>query len=712
MAPFHFTPITLTGTGRPEQLDGLVTDASFLSVLRVSPALGRGFLPGDVQPGSARVAVLGDGVWARDFGRDPAVVGRPVTLNGERVTIVGVMPPGFAYPHWAQIYLSARHVVPAYPLRPNDDPTGLYNHYLPMIGRLADGVTLADARAEQRVIYGRLHQEHPDLVDEDDAIVRMVPLRDSLVADVRPALLLLTAAVALVLLIACANVANLLLARSTTRQQEIAMRAALGASRWRLARQLLTESLVLSLVGGAAGVAAAWWYLPLLVALAPGDVQRVHPAIGWPVLAAALGLSIATGLVFGLAPTARTAADASALGSQGRATTGRRGRLTRDALVVGEVAVSLALLVSAALMIQSFANLRRVDPGFRTDHRFAMRIDLPAERYPDGARQARFFDALLGGLAGMPGVEGVAAAGRLPFAGGNSTRGLTLDHASPVPEPGAGIRVISPDFFRVLDIPILHGRAFTGADRDGAAPVAIVDETMARQVLARRGRARAAVPDRELGPVDGDRGHRGRRHPRRPAGRSDPEFYVPYRQVPWTFMSVVVESSARSDAVAAEVRRALAGVDPDLPVPTPRPMAELVRSSVSLDQFEMLLLAIFAGLALVLATVGLYGVLSFVVSRRTHEMALRLALGATPGNVWRLVVGDGLKLAATGIAAGVGLALVLTRALTTWLFGVAPTDPVTFAGVALALALVAIVASAVPARRATRVDPMVSFRVE
>ncbi len=712
MAPFHFTPITLTGTGRPEQLDGLVTDASFLSVLRVSPALGRGFLPGDVQPGSARVAVLGDGVWARDFGRDPAVVGRPVTLNGEHVTIVGVMPPGFAYPHWAQIYLSARHVVPAYPLRPNDDPTGLYNHYLPMIGRLADGVTLADARAEQRVIYGRLHQEHPDLVDEDDAIVRMVPLRDSLVADVRPALLLLTAAVALVLLIACANVANLLLARSTTRQQEIAMRAALGASRWRLARQLLTESLVLSLVGGAAGVAAAWWYLPLLVALAPGDVQRVHPAIGWPVLAAALGLSIATGLVFGLAPTARTAADASALGSQGRATTGRRGRLTRDALVVGEVAVSLALLVSAALMIQSFANLRRVDPGFRTDHRFAMRIDLPAERYPDGARQARFFDALLGGLAGMPGVEGVAAAGRLPFAGGNSTRGLTLDHASPVPEPGAGIRVISPDFFRVLDIPILHGRAFTGADRDGAAPVAIVDETMARQywpgedALGRRFRIGSSGPWMEIVGIAGDVIHDDLRD------APDPEFYVPYRQVPWTFMSVVVESSARSDAVAAEVRRALAGVDPDLPVPTPRPMAELVRSSVSLDQFEMLLLAIFAGLALVLATVGLYGVLSFVVSRRTHEMALRLALGATPGNVWRLVVGDGLKLAATGIAAGVGLALVLTRALTTWLFGVAPTDPVTFAGVALALALVAIVASAVPARRATRVDPMVSFRVE
>ena len=712
MAAMRFASVTLTGAGRPERLDGLVVDANFLSVLRVSPALGRGFLPGDVQGGAARVVLLGDGVWARDFGRDPAVVGRPVTLDGERVTVVGVMPPGFAYPHWAQVYVSARHVVPEYPLRPGADPTGLYNHYLSMIGRLADGVTPAVAQAEQRVIFGRLQREHPDLVDAEDAVVPLVRLRDSLVEDVRPALLVLTVAVALVLLIGCANIANLLLARSTARQQEIAMRAALGASRWRLARQLLTESLVLSLAGGVAGVATARWYLPVLVALAPADFQHLHPALGWPVLAAALGLSMATGIVFGLAPAAQAVGHAGALASQGRVTTGRRGRLVRDALVVGEVAVSLALLAAAALMIESFVHLRAVDPGFQTANRLAMRIDLPAERYPDGARQARFFDQLLERLAAAPGVEGVAAAGRLPFAGGNSTRGLTLDHAAPEPDPGAGIRVISPDFFRVLGIPILRGRAFAGSDRDGAAPVAIVDQTMARRswpnedALGRRFRIGDSGPWMEIVGVAGDVIHDDLREA--PA----PEFYVPYRQLPWTFMSVVIETPARPDAAIADVRRALAAVNPEVPVPAVRPMADLVRSSVSLDRFEMLLLAIFAGLALVLATVGLYGVMSFLVSRRTHEMALRLALGATAGDVWRLVVGDGLKLAATGIAAGVGLGLVLTRALGTWLFGVAPTDPVTFAGVALALALVAVVASAVPARRATRVDPMVSFRVE
>ena len=358
-------------------------------------------------------------------------------------------------------------------------------------------------------------------MDAEDAVVPLVRLRDSLVEDVRPALLVLTAAVALVLLIGCANIANLLLARSTARRQEIAMRSALGASRWRLARQLLTESLVLSLVGGVVGVATARWYLPLLVALAPGELQRAHPALGWPVLAAALGLSMATGIVFGLAPAAQAVGHAGALASQGRVTTGRRARRVRDALVVGEVAVSLALLVAAALMIQSFAHLREVDPGFRTDHRLTARIDLPAERYPDGARQARFFDQLLERLAAAPGVEGAAAAGRLPFAGGNSSRGLDARPRLARAGSGRGHSGHQPGLLprdghpdpprpRVRQLGSRRRRAGRHRGRDDGAPGPGPGE----DALGRRFRIGSS------GPVDGDRGNRGRRHPRRPAGRA------------------------------------------------------------------------------------------------------------------------------------------------------------------------------------------------
>ena len=506
--------------------------------------------------------------------------------------------------------------------------------------------------------------------------MRMESLRDSLVEGIRPALLVLTAAVALVLLIGCANIANLLLARSTARQQEIAMRAVLGASRggWRATCSPRASCSACRRGGGRGGCRVV---SPVARGAGAGRRPARPPGDRMAVLAAALGLSIATGLVFGLAPAAQTAGHAGALASQGRVHgAGRRGRLVRDALVVGEVAVSLALLASAALMIESFANLRRVDPGFRTDHRFATRIDLPAERYPDGARQARFFDALLDGLAGMPGVEGVAAAGRLPFAGGNSSRGLTLDHASPVPEPGRG-----------------HSR-----HQPGLLPRARHSDPPRPRVHRRRPRRRCA--GRHRGRDDGAAGT-GRARTRSGGGSGSgdsgpwmeivgiagdvihddlretpvPEFMVLYRQRPWTFMSVVIETPARPAGAAADVRRTLASVDPDLPAPALRPMADLVRSSVSLDRFEMLLLAVFAGLALVLAAVGLYGVMSFLVSRRTREMAVRLALGATSRDVWRLVVGDGPKLAAMGIAAGVALGLTLARALGTWLFGVAPTDP-------------------------------------
>jgi len=714
MAAFRSLNADVTGFDRPERLEGAVVTASFFDVMRVGPSLGRTLMPDDDRTG-ARVVVLGDGYWRRRFGADPQAVGRSITLDGERYVIVGVMPPGFTAPIDAQAWVPPHHVVPEHPLRPTEDATqNRGSHYLGVCARLKPGVTMASATAEQRAIFERVREQNSASVTKEDVDVRLLTWREFVLGDdVRPALLVLLAAVGLVLLVGCANIANLMMARSSARQQEITVRAALGAGRARLIRQLITESLVLSTLGGAAGVVIVAWALPALTALSPQTVREVHAEVSLPVLLFALVASLLTGILFGCLPAihAARASLADGLRSATRATGSRRGNRLRNALTVAEIALSLALLAGAGLMIRTFAALRQVDPGFRAEALQTVRVELPSARYSTPARQALFFEELLDRLRSSPGMAGVAAAARLPFAGGNSTRGIEIDHPVSEPEPWGGIRVISAGYFEVMGIPIRRGRPFSSTDRQGAPLVAIVNDAMARRYWPNEDAVGhrfnvGAGPWIEIVGVAGDVKHGSLREP--PA----PEFYLPFQQSPWIFMTIVMKSPLSVAALGAAIEHDLAAIDPSLPVPPVRPMTSLLRSSVDLDRFEMLGLVLFAGIALALATVGLYGVMSFLVGRRTRELGLRLALGARPSQIMGSVVLDGLRLAGLGLIAGLGLSLIVSRALQGALFGVSPTDPITLVAVASILAVVAAVASLIPARRAMRVDPIVALRTE
>ena len=714
MAAFRSLSAAVTGFDRPERLEGAMVTSSFFDVMRVPPAIGRTLTAQDDQTG-ARVVVLGDRYWRQRFAADAQVVGKSITLDGDRYTIVGVMPPGFNPPIEAQVWVPPHHIVPEHPLQPSDDATqNRASHYLGMCARLKPGVTIAAATAEQRAIFERVRQQNAATVTKDDVDVRLMTWREFLLGDdVRPALLALFAAVGLVLMIGCANIANLMLARSAARHQEITVRAALGAGRWRLVRQLITESLVLSILGGASGALLVAWTLPAITALSPQVVRDVHAEVNVPVLLFALTASLLTGVLFGCLPAiqAATGSLADGLRSATRAIGTRRGTRLRNALTVAEIAVSVALLAGAGLMIRTFVTLRHVNPGFKTEGLQAMRIDLPSARYSTPARQALFFEQLLDRLRSSPGVTNVAAAARLPFAGGNSTRGIQIDHSVADPQPAGGIRVISDGYFEVMGIPIRRGRTFSPTDRAGAPPVAMVNESMARRYWTNedpigRRLAIGTGPWVEIVGVAGDVKHGSLREP------ASPEFYLPFQQSPWSFMSIVLESRLKIDALSAGIEREMASIDPSLPLPPVRPMATLLNTTVSLDRFEMVGLVVFAAIALALATVGLYGVLSYLVGRRTRELGVRLALGARPSQILVSVVMDGLRLAGFGLILGLGLALVVSRALQGVLFGVGPTDTLTLAGVSSILAVVSAAASLVPARRAMKVDPIVALKGE
>jgi putative ABC transport system permease protein len=717
IATYRQDTFSLTGGDRPERAWGVVTTASLFPVLGVKPILGRVFQPDDENRGSGRVVVISQSLWQRRFASDPNVVGQKLAANGEPLTIIGVMPAVFRFPAETDLWIPPRQSVPEHVLKPTVNmATNRDNHYLDAIANLKPGVTLEQARADMNAVARHIEEQNPSEMDRG---VSLVTLREYQVGDIRPTLLILFGAVGFVLLIACANVANLLLARAATRHKEIAVRTALGANRSRLVRQLLTESLVLSVAGGGLGLLFAVWGITQLIALMPANMPGAKDMrVDGKVLGFTLGVSLVTALVFGLVPALQaTKSDLNeSLKEGGRGgTAGAHRSRARSLLVVSEIALSLVLLIGAGLMINSFIRLEQVSPGFETRNVLTMRLSLPAAQYPDGRRRATFFQQVVERIGALPGAESVAAISRLPLTPGNSSRSFEIEgkpNDSSRDGPGADYRVISSDYFQALSIPLLKGRAFTEQDNGDAPPTAIINETAARRYwpnedpLGKRLRIESGDPWMEIVGVVGNVKHVGL------DSQSKAELYVPYLKDPWPFMTVVVRSASNPKSLADAMRNEVWAVDKDLPVPDIKTMDELLSGSVARRRFNTMLLGIFAAVALVLAAVGIYGVMSYSVTQRIHEIGIRMALGAKQSDVVKLVVGQGITLALIGVGLGLAGALALTRVLASLLFEVGTTDPATFVAISILLTGVALGACFVPARRAAKVDPMIALRYE
>ncbi|HEV3469192.1 MAG TPA: ABC transporter permease [Pyrinomonadaceae bacterium] len=702
----------------PERIVGAVSTHDLFGVLGVRPALGRAFTADEDRPGAPRVIVLGHRLWQRRFGGDPAAVGREIRLGSYTATVVGVMPPGFEFPlgSRAEAWMPLGPAIPAATLAARDSV------YLDLVGRLREGVSVERARAEVQTIGARLAAQYPD--SNANQSFGLTPMHENLVGNLRRALFVLLGAVAFVLLIACANVANLLLVRAAGRQKELAVRTALGAGRWRIMRQLLTESLLLAVLGGGLGLLLAMWGTDLLVSLAPADIPRTaEVGLDARVLLFTLGVTALTGVVFGLAPAWQASkADLNeTLKEGGRGSTeGTKGRL-RGALVVAEVAVSLVLLVCAGLLGQSFLKLLSVEPGFEARGVLTADVVTLGKSFPERSQQAAFFSEVLARVAAVPGVEAVGAVNPLPLGGNFNTYSFRIE-GRPAPAPGeapvSDFRTAAPGYFRAMGIPVLRGRAFDERDTEKSPPVMLVNEALARKYfpgedpLGKRittGDSGSGNPPltREVVGVVGDVRHAGLEE------ETTPESYVSYLQRPVSVMTVVARAAGGdAEALAASVRGAIREVNREQPVYNVRTMEQLLAESVARRRFNMTLLAVFAGLALALAAVGLYGVMSYTVTQRTHEIGIRVALGAQAADVVRLVVGQGMALALAGVAVGLFGAFALTRLMASLLYGVSATDATVYAAVALLLSSVAFLASYLPARRAARVDPMVALRHE
>jgi len=708
------------GDADPELISGAAVSADLFPMLRVAPIMGRAFTRAEDQPGAARVVMLGYDLWQRRFNADPNIAGKQIRLGSISATVLGVMPAGFRFPATATKTEFLQPIASAIGERAKR--RGSYS--LRVVARLKPGVNASAAASEMRTIGVQLEQQYPDEGFRLGA--RFISLQDAVTWGTRTPLLVLLGAVGFVLLIACANVANLSLARAATRHREMAIRAALGAGRRRVMRQLLTESLLLSLLGGTLGLFVAWWGVQFLLASSPLALPRIKDVgLDANVLAFTAAISVLTGVIFGLAPALQASrADLQhSLKEGGRSATGDvlRNRV-RAVLVVVEVALSLVLLVGAGLLGRSFVLLNEVRPGFEPERVLTTDVSLAKAKYPKPEQQQTRFAEILNRVAAMPGVESAAAIYPLPL-GGDSNSGTFLIAGRPVPrnedKPTSSHRVITPDYFRTLNIPVSHGRPFDARDNEHAPPVLIVNETFARryfpgtealgQHIIIEGELGDNVlpPPREIVGVVGDVRHESL------DADSGPEYYVPYTQAPAAFMSLVVKSSSDNpSSLAAGLREAIKEMDKDQYVATIQPMTNLVRESVARRRFNAVLTGVFAVVALVLASIGIFGVLNYSVAQRTQEMGLRVALGAQTRDVLRLVLGQGIRLILLGLALGLVASFALTRVLAGMLFGVTPTDPVTFVAVSLLLAGVALLACYLPARRATKVDPLVALRYE
>jgi putative ABC transport system permease protein len=710
--------VILTGEGDPLRLDAADVSASLFSVLRVRPLLGRTFDADEDTPGKTDVIVLSHGLWQQRFGGAPDVIGRRISIDGVAKEVIGVMPKGFSYPAeraaWLPLVYDENFV---------SKQRGAWQFNV--VARLKAGVTEQQAAAEVGAIGRNLAREYPDANDKLDMTV--FPLHEAMVGDIRRSVLVLFGAVGFVLLIACANVANLLLARAASSESELAVRVALGAGRGRLVRQLLTEYLMLAAAGGGFGLLVAVWGVAFLTGLAPQGIPRLDAVrVDGTVIAFTLSLAVVTGLVFGLIPAVQsTRGLAGALKESGRgAVSSRGGTRIRAGLVVVELALALMLLVGAGLLMRSFVRLQAVDAGFRPESALAFDLSLPDSRYGEDPQLVAFFDHLLPKLSALPGVRSAGAVMGLPLSGTQFDISFSIAGRPPVrpaDEPSMEIRVASPAYFSTLGIPIKRGRGFIDRDTASSPRVVLITESAARRYFPNEDpigkkitlgwgkRDKKGVRTSAGGEVVGIVGDV------KDAGLSEPDppqLYMPLRQWPIGSMSIVVKTASAPASLTEAIRTQVYSVDPTVPVSNVRTLDEVVSRSISQPRFYMLLLGVFAVLALTLAAIGIFGVLSYAVSQRTREIGIRMALGAQGRTVVGLVVRQAMTLVAIGLAAGTIAARFLSQTLTKMLFGVGPTDPATFAAVAVLLAAVALLASYLPARRATRVDPIVALRAE
>lgn len=716
----------LTGRGEPLRVSVGNISANLFPLLGVEPVQGRNFTAQEDQPGNDQALLLAHGFWQRNFGGAPDIVGGALTLNGQPFTVVGVMPPGFAFPSddidmWSPIAIDMAN------------PRSRGSHYLQALARMKPGVSFPQASADISRVATQYALENfegssAEVIERIGWGAYLVRLHESYVGEVRVALLVLLGAVGFVLLIACANLANLLLARAATREKEVAIRATLGAGRGRILRQLLTESVLLALLGGAAGLLVAYVGLRALVPLSADSLPRVEGIhINLDVLGFTLGLSLLTGILFGLAPawhTAKTDLNESLKEGGRSSTAGGRSQL-RNLLVVAEIALSMVLLIGAGLLIRSFNGLLQVDPGYRTQDVLSLRLSLPSARYPDDHRVAGFYRELLERIRKLPEVKSAGAISLLPLSGTHSSGTVSAESPSPAfvpvdahPDefPGieADLRSVTPGYVKAMGMTLVEGRLFESSDDSQSPLVALVDESFAERFWPDESPLGQRITlgggdDPEWRTIVGVVRH-AKHYGLGVDGRE--QLYLPHAQFSQRTMYLAVHSAGEPGGLLGELRRELAALDPALPPYDIRTMQDRLSDSLAQARFNVVLLAVFAGLALVMALTGIYGVMSYAVSQRTHEFGIRMALGAHSGDILTLVLRRGLLLTLIGIGAGLAAALALTRLLASLLFGVSVTDPATFLGISLLLAAVALLACCLPAWRATRVEPMVALRYE
>ena len=711
----------LTGVGEPVRLRGGRVSGDYFRTMGVPAAIGRALLPEEDEPGRNHEVVISDGLWKRLFGAERSTVGRTISLNGESYTIVGVMPPSFHdfWSHdveiWTPLALTPDNFV----------ADNFTNEWLNLTARLKPGVTLDQATRDMHAFAEQLKRDNPGSFP-DKWTLKVTSLDEITTGDIRPALLVLLGAVGFVLLIACANVANLLLARAAGRTKEVAIRTALGAERWNIIRQLLTESIVLSLIGGAIGLLLAYWSVRALVAVNPSNVPRVDElGLDANVLLFTVLVSVGTGVLFGVMPALQISKSdlQSTLREGGRSGAGDRGgQRVRRVLVVAEVALALTLLVGAGLLVKSSARLSGVDPGFDPNDVLTFSLSLPEIEYPSDTAINAFYGAVLPAIAQLPGVRAVGATSVMPFGGGWTTGSFNVEGYQPPPDgngPWGDIRIISPGFLETLKVPVLAGHVFTEQEARNPRPVAVVDEEFVRRfykspsdAIGKRLWRGSPTPSDStryvtIVGVVGHTKHEGL------AAEARVQLYLPYEQRGgMSRMDIAVRTTGDPARYASSIRGAVRSVDKDEPIANVRTLDDLVSSSMGQRRLSMTLLGVFAGIALLLASVGIYGVMAYSVVQRTREMGLRMALGAKQSDVLALVLRQGMSLVLAGVAIGVVCALAITRVMASQLYSVRPTDPVTFISVALLLATIALVATLLPAWRATLVDPTVALREE